>query len=49
MLRKGHNGLYKAPRKEESKRPGGERDQIKFVDLRSERWQVVGIGKEEEG
>ena len=25
-----------------------ERDQIKFIDLRFERWQVVGFRKEEE-
>ena len=27
--------------KEESQRPTGEMDQIKFIDLRFERWQVV--------
>ena len=26
-----------------------ERDRIKFIDLRFERWQVVGFRKEEEG
>ena len=30
---KGHGGLYKAPRKEESERLR-EREQIKFIDLR---------------
>ena len=40
-----HGGLYKAPqrKKEESKRLRGEGDQIKFVNLRFERWQVVGL------
>ena len=28
-------------KKRESKRLRGERDQIKFIDLRFERWQVV--------
>ena len=32
-------------KKEESKKLGGERDQIKFIDLRFERWQVVGFRK----
>ena len=32
-------------KKEESKRLRGERDQIKFIDLRFERWQVVGLRK----
>ena len=31
--------------KEESERLRGERDQIKFIDLRFERWQVVGLSK----
>ena len=31
--------------KEESERLRGERDQIKFIDLRFERWQAVGFGK----
>ena len=35
----------KQKKKEESKRLRGERDQIKFIDLRFERWQVVGFGK----
>ena len=45
MLRKGHeNDLYKAPTIVESKseRLRGEGDQIKFIDLRFERWQVAG-------
>ena len=33
-------------KKEESERLRGERDQIKFIDLRFERWQVVGFRKE---
>ena len=45
MLRKGHGGLYKAPTREESERLRGERDQIKFIDLRFERWQVVGLSE----
>ena len=45
MLRKGYGGLYKAPKKEESKRLRGERDQIEFIDLRFERWQVVGLNE----
>ena len=32
-------------KKEESDRLRGERDQIKFVDLRFERWQVVRFRK----
>ena len=42
MLRKGYGGLYKAPqrKKEESEQLRGEREQIKFIDLRFERWQV---------
>ena len=31
--------------KEESERLRGERDQIKFIDLRFERWQVVRFKK----
>ena len=30
---------------EESKRLRGERDKIKFIDLRFERWQVVRFGQ----
>ena len=39
---------YTKPRqrkKEESDRIRGERDQIKFNDLRLERWQVVGLSE----
>ena len=32
-------------KREGSKRLKGERDQIKFIDLRFERWQVVGLRK----
>ena len=32
-------------RKKESKKLRGERDQIKFIDFRYERWQVVGLRK----
>ena len=32
-------------KKEESERLSGERDKIKFIDLRIERWQVVGFRK----
>ena len=32
-------------RKEESEQLRGERDQIKFIDLRSERRQVVRLGE----
>ena len=32
-------------KKGESKRLIGERDKIKFIDLRFERWQVVGLSK----
>ena len=31
-------------KKEESEGLRGERDKIKLIDLRFERWQVVGIG-----
>ena len=44
-LRKGRGDLYKVPIKEESERLRGERDQIKFIDLRFERWQIVGFRK----
>ena len=39
---------YTKPRqrkKEEGERLRGERDQIKFIDLRFERWQVVRFKK----
>ena len=39
---------YTKPRqrkKEESKWLGGERDQIKFIDLRFQRWQAVRFRK----
>ena len=48
MLGKGHGGLYKAPTKEERKKQKAkrrERDQVKFIDLRFERWQVIGFRK----
>ena len=32
-------------KKEESERFRGEGDRIKFIDLRVERWQVVGLRK----
>ena len=32
-------------KKEESKKLRGERDQIKFIDLRCERWQVARLRK----
>ena len=32
-------------KKEESKRLRGERDQVKFIDLKFERWRVVGFRK----
>ena len=32
-------------KKEESKRLRGERDQIKFIDLRFDRWQVARFRK----
>ena len=32
-------------KKEEIERRRGEGDQIKFIDLRFERWQVVGFRK----
>ena len=32
-------------KKEESERLRGERDKIKFIDPRFERWQVVGLRK----
>ena len=47
MLGKGHGGLYNASTKKErrSERLRGERDQIKFIDLGFERWQVVRFRK----
>ena len=32
-------------KKEESERLRGERDQIKFIDLRFESWQLVGLSE----
>ena len=32
-------------KKEESKKLRGEKDKTKFIDLRFERWQVVGLRK----
>ena len=43
MFREGYGGLYEAPTKEEIERLREERDQIKFIDLRFERWQAVGF------
>ena len=47
MLKKGPGGLYKALTLEGEaiERLRGERDQIKFIDLRFERWQVVRFRK----
>ena len=42
MLRKGNGGLYKAPTKEERRK---QRDLIKYIDHRFERWQVVGLSE----
>ena len=36
-------------KKEESEKLRGERDPIKFIDLRFQRWQVVRFRKQEEG
>ena len=50
MLRKGHGGLYKAPTKEDMRKRKAqrrERDQIKVIDIRFQRWQHSG--KQEEG
>ena len=41
----GHGGLYKSPLIEESDRLRGEGYQVKFIDPRFERWQVVGFRK----
>ena len=45
MLRKGYGGLYQALAKEESEKLRGEIVQIKFIDLRFERWQIVRFRK----
>ena len=48
MLGKGHSGIYNVSTKEErrkSERLRGEGDRIKFIDLRFERWQVVGLSE----
>ena len=37
--------LSQRRKKEDSERLRGERDQIKFIDLRFERWQAVGFRK----
>ena len=46
-VREGHGGLYKAQhrKKEESEQLRGERDQIKLIHSRFERWQVVGLSE----
>ena len=44
-VEKGHGGLLKAPTEEESERLRGERGQIKLIDLRFKRWQVVGLSE----
>ena len=52
MLRKGHGGICKTPIKEEKRKQNAKRsegDQIKSIDLRFERWQVVRFRKQEEG
>ena len=36
-------------KKEKSEQLRGERGHIKLIDLRFERWQVVGFRKQEEG
>ena len=37
---------YTEPKEErKSEKLRGERDQIKFIDLRFERWQFAGFGK----
>ena len=36
-------------KKEESERLRGEKDQIKLIDLRLEKWQVVGLRKARRG
>ena len=36
---------HRRRKKEESKRLRGERDQIKFIDIRFERWQVIGLSE----
>ena len=47
MLSKGHGGLTKPQqrKKEESEWLRREGDQIKFINLRFERWQVVGLSE----
>ena len=47
MFGKGHGGLYKAPTKEERRKRKAKRrgDQIKFIDVRFERGQVVRFRK----
>ena len=40
----GHGDLYKAPTMEEkSERLRRDRDQIQFIDLRFDKWQVLGF------
>ena len=48
MLRKSNgvaNAKPKKRKKEGSKRLRGERDQIKFIDFRFERWHVVKLSE----
>ena len=35
--------VYAMPQYKKKGRLGGDRDQIKFIDLKFERWQVVGF------
>ena len=44
MLRKGYTKPQQK-KKEESEMLRGERNQVKFIDLGFERWQVVGFRK----
>ena len=45
MLEKGHGGLYKVQKMEESVRVREEGDKIQFIDLRFKRWQVARLRK----
>ena len=48
MLGKRHGGIYNASKKEERRKRKAkrrERDQVKLIDVRFERWQVVRFRK----
>ena len=49
MLGKSPRGLYQVPKNAENDGPRGEGDLTKFIDLRFERWQVLGLKEGKRG